>query len=323
MAASKNDMLSSSVLSELVTRLRGLFLRGILVAGSRRVLVEGDSMTPAVVDGDRLLVSRLAYRFAAPARGDVILIRDPSRPGSECIKRILALPGEIVRIDGIVATLQLSASDDGDRPDASWRLENDQYFVVGDHLAVSHDSRGYGPVTRSAILGRAWYRYRSRYGRTGLLEAPTAGTIMGAVGAQSHRTESRMEKEFINPPGLNKPPGYTHVVTALGGKQIFIAGQTAWNASGELIGLGDLRAQTVQAFENLKTALEAAGASFRDVVKYTTFVVNYSPEVRPMLGEVREKYVPMDHPPAHTLIGVQSLARDGMLIEIEATAVID
>ena len=82
-------------------------------------------------------------------------------------------------------------------------------------------------------------------------------------------------------------------------------------------------AQTVQAFENLKIALAAAGATFGDVVKYTTFVVNYSPEVRPMLGEVREMYVPMDHPPAHTLIGVQSLARDGMLIEIEATAVID
>jgi enamine deaminase RidA (YjgF/YER057c/UK114 family) len=132
-----------------------------------------------------------------------------------------------------------------------------------------------------------------------------------------------MEKEFINPPGLNKPPGYTHTVTARGGKQVFIAGQTAWNAQGELVGRGDLRAQTVQAFENLKIALAAAGATFSDVVKFTTFIVNYSPDVRPMLGEVREKYVPMDRPPAHTLIGVQSLARDGMLIEIEATAVVD
>jgi enamine deaminase RidA (YjgF/YER057c/UK114 family) len=323
MAASKNDMLSSSVLSDLVTRLRWLVRRGTLLVGSRRVLVEGDSMAPAVVDGDRLLISRLTYHFAGPARGDIVLLRDPSRPGSECIKRILALPGETVRLDGLVATLESSRPACGDRPDAIWNLGVDQYFVVGDHLAVSHDSRAYGPVTGSAILGLVWYRYRSAYGRTGLLEAPPSGTIMGRIGAESDRMERRMEKEYINPPGLNKPPGYTHVVTALGGKQIFIAGQTAWNANGELVGPGDLRAQTVQAFENLKTALEAAGASFADVVKYTTFVVNYSPEVRPMLGEVREKYVPMERPPAHTLIGVQSLARDGMLIEIEATAVID
>jgi enamine deaminase RidA (YjgF/YER057c/UK114 family) len=132
-----------------------------------------------------------------------------------------------------------------------------------------------------------------------------------------------MDKEFFNPPGLNEPPGYTHVVTARGGKHVFIAGQTAYNAKGELVGRDDLRAQTIQAFENLKTALAAAGATFNDVVKYTTFVVNYSPDVRPMLGEVRAMYLPKEHPPASTLLGVQSLARDGMLIEIEATAVID
>jgi signal peptidase I len=315
-------MLSSSVLNDLVNQLRGLLRRGIWLAGSRRVLVEGDSMAPAVVDRDRLLVSRLAYCFGGPRRGDIVLLRDPSRPGSECIKRILALPGEIVRVDGLMATVQSQQSGD-DLPDSRWTLGSDQYFVIGDHAAVSNDSRSYGPVARSDILGRAWYRYRSADNRTGLLEADDAGTMMGRVGAITKQEDVHMEKEYINPPGLNKPPGYTHVVTARGGKQVFIAGQTAWNANGELVGPGDLRAQTVQAFENLKTALAAAGASFADVVKYTTFVVNYSPEVRPMLGEVREKYVPMDHPAAHTLIGVQSLARDGMLIEIEATAVID
>src|ERR1700674_1261364 len=127
-----------------------------------------------------------------------------------------------------------------------------------------------------------------------------------------------MNKEFFNPSGLNQPPGYTHVVTARAGKTIYIAGQTAWNASGELVGKGDLRAQAIQVFENLKLALAAAGATFNDIVKYTTFVVNYSPEVRPMLGEVREMYLPKVNPPASTLVGVQSLARDGMLIEVEA-----
>jgi enamine deaminase RidA (YjgF/YER057c/UK114 family) len=147
--------------------------------------------------------------------------------------------------------------------------------------------------------------------------------IIRLAALQGRCQEEDMDKEFFNPPGLNKPPGYTHTVTVRGGKHIFIAGQTAWNAQGELIGRGDLRAQAIQVFENMKLALAAAGATFDDVVKYTTFVVNYSPEVRPMLGEVREMYLPKEHPPASTLVGVQSLARDGMLIEVEATAMVD
>jgi enamine deaminase RidA (YjgF/YER057c/UK114 family) len=132
-----------------------------------------------------------------------------------------------------------------------------------------------------------------------------------------------MATEFFNPAGLSVPPGYTHVVTVEGGKLAFISGQTAYNANSELVGPGDLRAQTVQAFENLKIALAAVGATFEHVVKYTTFIVDYTPDVRPMLGEVRSMYLPKQNPPASTLLGVQALARDGMLIEIEAIARLD
>lgn len=133
-----------------------------------------------------------------------------------------------------------------------------------------------------------------------------------------------MEKQFFNPPGLSQPANYSHAVTVKGaGKLIFLAGQTAHNAQGELVGPGDLRAQAIQVFENLKTALAAAGATLGDVTKYTTFIVNYSPELRGVMGEVRAIYLPAENPPASTLLGVQSLAREGMLIEIEAIAVVD
>jgi signal peptidase I len=126
-------------------------------------------MTPALVDGDHLLISRFACRLGAPAHGDIVLLRDPSRPGSECIKRILALPDETVRLDGLVASIQEPAEVGASANGSLCVLGSDQYFVAGDNAAHSTDSRSFGPVSRSAILGRAWYRYKSRDGRTGLL----------------------------------------------------------------------------------------------------------------------------------------------------------
>ncbi len=131
-----------------------------------------------------------------------------------------------------------------------------------------------------------------------------------------------MAKEFVNPRGLTVPQSYTQVVTARGGKTIFVAGQVAFDEAGRLVGPGDLRAQTGQVYQNLKTALAAAGATFADVVKLTTYVVGYKPEDRLTINEVRNKYV-LPHPPASTLVGVSALAMEGLLIEVEAIAVID
>jgi len=129
--------------------------------------------------------------------------------------------------------------------------------------------------------------------------------------------------EHLNPAGLSKPTGYTHVVAAGGGRLIYISGQIAFDQNGQLVGPGDLKAQAVQVYENLKTALAAAGATFADVVKLNTYVVDYQPEYRPILGEVRSRYVEAGPPPASTLVGVSALALDGLLIEIEAVAVTD
>lgn len=131
-----------------------------------------------------------------------------------------------------------------------------------------------------------------------------------------------MEKKFINPPTLATPRGYTHVVTAAGGKMIFVAGQVAFDAKGELVGKGDLRAQATQAYENLKAALTAAGATTADVVKMNTYIVNFKSADLPVIREVRAQFFPQENLPASTLVGVQALAVDGLLIEVEAIAMV-
>lgn len=131
------------------------------------------------------------------------------------------------------------------------------------------------------------------------------------------------EITHIRPEGLNNNPSYTQVVVAQGERIIHISGQVAMNAAGEMIGEGDLSTQTEQVMENLSIALKAAGAGFDDVVKIVTYVVDYQPEHRAVLGEVRGRYLSGENPPASTLVGVQSLAMPGWLVEIEAVAVTD
>lgn len=131
------------------------------------------------------------------------------------------------------------------------------------------------------------------------------------------------EIEHIRPDAMANNPAYTHVVAAQGARTVYISGQVSIDAAGNIVGVGDLAAQTEQVMENLSTALSAAGATFDDVVKITTFVVGYKPEHRAVISEVRGRHLPADNPPASTLVGVQALAGPEWLIEIEATAVTD
>lgn len=128
--------------------------------------------------------------------------------------------------------------------------------------------------------------------------------------------------QHINPPGLNNSPAYTQVVAAKPGTIIWVSGQTAQNSKGELVGKGDLKAQVNQAWENVRLALAGSGATFQDVVKVTTYVVNYKPSMRDDLRAARLHFMGDAKPPAATLVGVQSLASEDWLIEIEVTAVI-
>lgn len=131
-----------------------------------------------------------------------------------------------------------------------------------------------------------------------------------------------MEKKFINPPTLATPRGYTHVVTASGGKLVFISGQVAFDVKGEMVGKGDLQAQATQAYANLQAALASVGATLADVVKMNTYVVNFKAADLPVIREVRAQFFPQENLPASTLVGVQALAIDGLLIEVEAIAAV-
>ena len=123
---------------------------------------------------------------------------------------------------------------------------------------------------------------------------------------------------FSNPPGLSKPPGYTHVVEVSGpGRTIYVAGQLGLDADGKLA--GDFRAQAEQAFQNLKIALAAAGAGVEHVVKINSYLVDVAANIG-AFREVRNRHLNMAEPPASTAVGVPGLAIAGALFEIEAIA---
>lgn len=125
---------------------------------------------------------------------------------------------------------------------------------------------------------------------------------------------------FMNPPAIAKPGGYTHVVEATGpGRIVYIAGQLGLKPDGTIA--GDFRAQAVQAFENLKAALGAVGATFDEVVKLNNYLVDIAANL-PIYREVRDKYVNTAQPPASTTIGVPALARPDALYEVEAVVML-
>jgi enamine deaminase RidA (YjgF/YER057c/UK114 family) len=129
-----------------------------------------------------------------------------------------------------------------------------------------------------------------------------------------------MERRFINPLELSTPTGYSHVAVSSAGRTVHVSGQVAYDSTGRIVGKGDLRAQAVQVYENLKAALAAADASLADVVKTTTFVVELTPEKAQIMREVRGQFLSEDHRPASTMVGVTGLANPDLLVEIEAVA---
>jgi enamine deaminase RidA (YjgF/YER057c/UK114 family) len=131
-----------------------------------------------------------------------------------------------------------------------------------------------------------------------------------------------MTLELINPDDLTAPTSYTQVVAAKGSQLVFVAGQAADDAQGNLVGLGDLAVQARQAFANVGRALAAAGARPDQVAKLTIYVVDHRPEYLPIISDGRIAAFG-NHKPADTVVGVETLAEGGYLIEVDAIAVID
>lgn len=128
-------------------------------------------MEPNFEDGDYLLIDEISYRFNDPARGDVIVFRFPEDRSQFFIKRIIGLPGETIEvknnkiiiyndenIEGFVLVENYLDPSQETLGNMLVRLDDNEYFVLGDNRLQSSDSRRWGPVNRTLITGRALLR---------------------------------------------------------------------------------------------------------------------------------------------------------------------
>lgn len=130
-----------------------------------------------------------------------------------------------------------------------------------------------------------------------------------------------MAKTVLKSPTLVTSAGImSHGIKVPAGNMVFVSGQVARNAQGELVGKGDITAQTRQTLENLKSVLEAGGATLDDVVKVTVFAIDVVGHYD-RIHAARAEYFKSDYP-ASTMVEVSSLVDPDMLIEIEAIAVV-
>lgn len=126
------------------------------------LVVRGESMLPNYQDGNVVLVNKIAYQLGNPERGDVVAMFFPGEKSKRFIKRVIGLPGETVRVnagavfvnDAPLPEIYLTA-DLQTLPDLERTLTSDEYFVMGDNRPNSSDSRAWGPVPESFILGKA------------------------------------------------------------------------------------------------------------------------------------------------------------------------
>jgi signal peptidase I len=154
-----------------------LWLRDLVVAAVASVLiitflyqpvrVEGTSMLPRLEDSDRLFINKFVYHFEAIERGDVVVFHYPRDPEKSYIKRVIALPGDTLRIDHgrvyvngkFVREPYVPREYRDDQSMAEMVIPADTYFMMGDHRSISQDSRVFGPVDRSLIYGKAVFIY--------------------------------------------------------------------------------------------------------------------------------------------------------------------
>ena len=133
--------------------------------------VKGQSMESTFFEKEYLIIDELSYRLRPPERGEVIVFRSPVTPEDFYLKRVVGLPGERVKISdhkiiifneehpqGVI--LEENYLDQGKITDGlnTWTLETDEYFVLGDNREASFDSRRFGPIKKSAMVGRAFFR---------------------------------------------------------------------------------------------------------------------------------------------------------------------
>ncbi len=155
----------------------GLWVRDLVVATAASVLiitflyqpvrVEGTSMLPRLEDRDRLFVNKFVYHFTSIERGDVVVFRYPRDPATSYIKRVIALPGDRLRVIRGTVLVNGVAINENYVPEefrdsdsyAEIVVPDNCFFMMGDHRSISYDSRKFGPVERSLIYGKAVFVY--------------------------------------------------------------------------------------------------------------------------------------------------------------------
>lgn len=131
-----------------------------------------------------------------------------------------------------------------------------------------------------------------------------------------------MTVDRLDPPGLLKIPEMANVTVATGTRIVHVSGQTAVDVEGKVVGKTHLE-QSRLALKNLKTALEAGGATLGDVAKFTIYMVDYSWDaLQSVMTASKEVFGEANPITANTLVGVSSLWLPGLLVEVEAIAVI-
>ena len=131
------------------------------------VRVEGTSMQPELKDQDRLFINKFVYHFESISRGDVVVFHYPLDPSKSYIKRVIALPGDTLRIDDgrvyvngkRIKEPYVPARYRDTRSLPEMVIPPNEYFVMGDHRSISSDSRDFGPVPRNLIYGKAAFVY--------------------------------------------------------------------------------------------------------------------------------------------------------------------
>lgn len=142
-----------------ITLLLFILVRGVV----QNYRVDGPSMTPTLLNSQYILVDKVQYIFASPKRGDVIVFKWPKDPSEDFVKRVIGVPGDTVRVaangqvtvDGVLINEPYVNDLTNPYQPNTWKLGQDQYFVLGDNRGDSSDSRDWGPVPRTDVIGRA------------------------------------------------------------------------------------------------------------------------------------------------------------------------
>jgi len=135
-------------------------------------------------------------------------------------------------------------------------------------------------------------------------------------------TSKNGQVQCINPDSLSKNPAFTNVISITGNvKTVYIGGQDALDASGTIVGKGNIKQQTEQVFSNLQAALKAGGAELENVIKWNIYIVQGQP-IQPAFEVFRNVWGRRPNPPAITVMFVFGLANPEFLVEMDAIAVV-